>query len=80
MDLKTYTKKHGGTARRWCPILRDIAANVGASPETLYMYATGHKKPGALMAIKIDEATKGAVSRRDLRPDIFGPLPKKKAA
>ena len=33
--------------------------------------AWGHKKPGALMCNKIEQATGGEVTRESLRPDIF---------
>ena len=37
----------------------------------------GQRFDGAL-ARRLDEESGGAVSRHDLRPDIFGPAPKKK--
>jgi len=80
MDLKTYAQKKGGTGKRWCPVLADIAKAVECSAETMYMYAGGHKKPSALKAIAISDATNGIVTRRELRPDVFGPAPKRRAA
>jgi len=41
---------------------------------TLYQISRGHKLPSAKMARRLDEASNGAVSRHELRPDIFGPL------
>jgi DNA-binding transcriptional regulator YdaS (Cro superfamily) len=72
MDLHAYCEKNGGTGLRGCPVLAQLAATAGYSAETLYMIAKGHKKAGALMASSLDAATNGAVSRHDLRPDVFG--------
>lgn len=43
------------------------------------MIATGHKRPGAMLARRISSATQEQVTVHDLRPDIFGPSPKKAA-
>lgn len=37
----------------------------------------GQRFDGALVR-RLDEESKGGVSRHDLRPDVFGPAPKKK--
>ena len=73
MDLNTYVRREGGTARRGCPVLGVIAEKAGCSPETLYMIAVGHKTPGPKLAGRISDATASAVPRHDLRPDIFTP-------
>lgn len=39
----------------------------------------GQRFDGAL-ARRLDEESRGDVSRHDLRPDVFGPAPKKKGA
>lgn len=39
----------------------------------------GQRFDGAL-ARRLDEESGGVVSRHDLRPDVFGPAPKKKGA
>lgn len=39
----------------------------------------GQRFDGAL-ARRLDEESKGAVSRYDLRPDVFGPAPKRQKA
>ena len=77
MDLKTYATKHNGTAKRWCPVLAEVAQRVGCAADTLYMIAAGHKRPSAVLARAIDEATAGEVTRYDLRPDVFGKAPAK---
>lgn len=76
MNLQTYCLQNGGTAIRGCPVLERIAASAKkCSPETLYMIAKGHKRPGPKMAGRIEAATDGAVTRYELRPDVFGALP-----
>lgn len=54
-----------------------LAEKCGTSPEYLWQVATGWRarKPSVDLARKIEEATAGAVTRAELRPDIFGPLP-----
>jgi DNA-binding transcriptional regulator YdaS (Cro superfamily) len=39
------------------------------------MIAKGHKQPGAKLAGALEKATDGAVTRYDLRPDVFGNPP-----
>lgn len=38
----------------------------------LYQIATGRRKPGTTMAKRIHEATLGAVTLAELRPDVWG--------
>lgn len=38
----------------------------------LSLIASGRRQPGAVAAIRIEEATERVVRRRDLRPDLFG--------
>lgn len=73
MNLTEHILTQGGTAKASCPVIAEIAGRAGCSPATLYMIAGGHKKPSALLAGQIADATGGAVSRQDLRPDVFGP-------
>ena len=80
MDLKTYATKRNGTARRWCPVLAEVAKQAGCAADTLYMIAAGHKRPSAMLARAIHEATNGEVSCQGLRPDVFGKPSKKEAA
>jgi DNA-binding transcriptional regulator YdaS (Cro superfamily) len=80
MNLQTYCEANGGTAKRGCPVLAKVAARAGRSAETLYMIATGNKKAGPLMAKEIETATDGAVTRHDLRPDVFDEPPVEKVA
>lgn len=49
-----------------------LAQEVGCSQQQISLLLTTAKGITAEMAIKIDLATKGLVSKHDLRPDIFG--------
>lgn len=55
----------------------ELAASVGTSPDYLWQIATGwrDRKASHKLARAIETATSGAVTRHDLRPDIFGPVP-----
>lgn len=72
MEIKTYLISRGGNAKRDCPVLAQLAAKAGCTPETLYMVALGHKRPSGALARAIDEASGAVISRYDLRPDVFG--------
>lgn len=54
------------------PRRRKLADDVGTVPEYLWQIATGRRDASPRLAILIDEATNGAVSKAELRPDIFG--------
>ena len=51
-----------------------------ASVGYLYLLAGGHRNASPARAQKIEAATDGAVTRHDLRPDIFGPAPREREA
>lgn len=63
MDLKTYLtdKKQ-----------RELASALGVTQGAVSQWVTGRVEITAERAIQIENATGGAVSRNDLRPDIFG--------
>ncbi len=74
MDIKTYVlSQKGGTCVRGCPILARIAKRATCSADTLYMIALGHKRASAAFAIRLEHATRGAIRREDLRPDLYAP-------
>jgi len=75
MNLRAYAISQGGTSTTGCPVLTEIAQRAACSVLTLYQISRGHKLPSAKMARRLDEASNGAVSRHELRPDIFGPVP-----
>ena len=74
MQLLDYLKEHG-TGTPSCPALAETAAKAECSEATLYQIALGHKPAGWKLAQKIEDATAGAVTRHDLRPEVFGPAP-----
>lgn len=68
-------KKLRDVWRAWSRSEREaLAKEAGTTHEYLRMIFTNQKKPGALMAVRIDKATGGAVTAEQLRPDIFGRL------
>lgn len=54
---------------------RRLAEAVGTSPEYLWQMATGWrgKRASRVMALAIERATNGTVTRQELRPDIWPP-------
>ena len=52
----------------------DVAAQAGTSVAYLRQVLTCGRKPGAAMAKRIEQATKGVVSCQELRPDIFADM------
>lgn len=80
MNLTEHILAEGGTAKASCPVIAQIAGRAGCSASTLYMIAGGHKKPSAILAGAISDATSGVVTRQDLRPDVFGAPAADKAA
>lgn len=49
-----------------------LAKKAKTSPANLLQIAYGHGKAGAAMAIRIEKASGGVVTRAALRPDLFG--------
>lgn len=80
MDIQTYVTTRGGTGKRDCPVIQSVADRAGCSAGTLYMIALGHKRPSGLLAGAIELATDSAVTRQELRPDIFAAPAKTKVA
>jgi len=79
MNILSYATSRGGTGKRDCPVIQTTAVEAGCSSGTLYMIAMGHKRPSALLAGAIEQATNSAVTRQELRPDVFGDPPAKRA-
>lgn len=77
MNILDYVAAHDGTGKRDCPVIQSTAERAGCSAGTLYMIAMGHKRPSALLAGALEQATYGAVTRQELRPDVFGEPPAK---
>jgi DNA-binding transcriptional regulator YdaS (Cro superfamily) len=52
-----------------------LAEAIGAAPALVWQWANGKRPVAAKHCIAIETATSGAVTRHDLRPDVFGPAP-----
>ena len=52
--------------------LREFASRVGVSPQAVWLWRKG-APVSAESAVKIEHATGGAVSKAELRPDLWGP-------
>lgn len=72
MKLLPHILELGGTGKVGCSVLAAVAQKAGCKPTTLYMITLGHKVPSWRLAEAIEQATRGAVTKRDLRPDIYG--------
>lgn len=57
-----------------------FAAAVGVSPAFVWQWVNGKRPVPAQHCIPIEKATGGAVTRYDLRPDVFGSAPTSAAA
>lgn len=57
-----------------------LAKRVGSSAGYLRLVFTGHKKAGFTLAQKLEAETAGAVTRAELRPDIYAASDSKSAA
>lgn len=49
-----------------------LAVRVGSSCGYLRLVFNGHKKAGFSLAKRLEEETGGAVTKNQLRPDIYG--------
>lgn len=49
----------------------ELAASVKSTPGYLRLVFNGYKKAGFALAKKLEEITAGAITKSDLRPDIY---------
>jgi len=63
MKLKDYLKKHGTTGK--------LAKEVGVTRTWLSLVTNDYRLASAILAVKIERATKGKVTRKDLRADLY---------
>ena len=49
----------------------EMAEYLGITPTWMALLISGRRKASPVLAVKIEEATGGLVTRRELRPDIF---------
>lgn len=50
---------------------KDAAVELGVTREHFIMISNKKERPGPKLVIKIEAWSKGAVSRKDLRPDLW---------
>lgn len=51
-----------------------MSEQTGISRAAIYFWLSGDQRVSAEYARRIEEATAGAVTRADLRPDLFGAM------
>lgn len=74
-----------GIKHWWTSVGKDerqrVAEACGTKAIYLYQIVLGVRRPGPRLAVDIERATNGAVTRAELRPDIFdAPTKRPKAA
>jgi len=74
MNLKTYLATLTDSDKQ------SLAVKLKTSVAYLQQLAGGHRQAGLKIVSLIHGATEGNVTQNDLRPDIFGPAPKKRRA
>lgn len=52
----------------------ELARKLGISKTWMALIINGQKSPSAVLSAEIERATRGLVTRNDLRPDLFGRL------
>jgi DNA-binding transcriptional regulator YdaS (Cro superfamily) len=57
-----------------------LAKAIGVPPALVWQWLNSRRPVAAQHCIPIEAATAGAVTRYDLRPDVFGPAPSATAA
>lgn len=65
MELKRYYQELSAAEKL------DLANETGCKPGYLRHVFHGRKRAGPALAIKLEQVTKGAVVKSDLRPDLF---------
>ncbi len=60
--------------------LKVFAVNLGVDETTVRGWISGHRKPNALMAIRVEACSYWHIKREDVRPDLFGKKVKGRAA
>lgn len=70
MTLAEYTQKFPGRART--RFRKQIASMLGVTAEAVRCWETGVRKPRVEYVLMLEEITEGKVTRKDMRPDIYG--------
>lgn len=76
MELAKYLKDNDLTHGGFASVLKEHGAPVTA--QAVKTWVDRRSGPSPKMFDAIEAVTNGSVTRRDLRPDIFGPAPKAK--
>ena len=63
--IRSYLSRRGLTQT-------EFARQVGVSQGMVWQWLSGYRPVSPESAIKIEAGTKGAIKKRELRPDIFG--------
>lgn len=71
MNLRSFVDQHGQTG---------AARLLGVSQGLVWQWLNGKQRVTAERAIEIEEKTGGAVTKHELRPDLFGTLPEAQQA
>lgn len=69
MQLKDFVKMKRGEQRR-------LANALGISPTWMNLVVSGKRDCSPELALAIEQATNGQVTRAELRPDLFGDIKK----
>lgn len=72
--MRTFLKTTSKTERE------RVAKEAETTVAYLFQLAGGHREPSVKLAMRLEKASGGLLSRRDLRPDIFRDLSKESAA
>lgn len=78
MDLATYRRDRGISQAEFAQLLTN--AGSPATQSLISHWESGKVTVPAERCVVIETATDGAVSRYDLRPDVFGAAPADRAA
>lgn len=73
MELTEYLRANNLTQQQF-------AEQSECSPSAISHICTGRRKPSPTKVFRIEKASGNAVTRYDLRPDIYGEMPKRRKA
>ncbi|MCL4525208.1 MAG: helix-turn-helix domain-containing protein [Gammaproteobacteria bacterium] len=62
MNLQQYCQLHTQAT---------LARSLGVTPGMIYQWLSGRRRIGAETAVRIEQATQGAIPRWELRPDLW---------
>lgn len=69
-DMKRYLK----TYKKQPELIHALAERCDVSRIYLTQLGSGHYKPSAVLARKLDEESAGEIRKGSMRPDVFGPV------